>query len=156
MHILGISETWLNDKKTLNVPGYNLIRNDRGLINIDSGRDTLGGGVAFFIHEQLSTSIVAKSKIQSIGQVEYLIILVRQKFEKKSLLLACVYRPPNGLSYSKVFDLIARNSKLASDCIILGDFNGHLETNCPDSREIKDFVKSASRRYWLYISSDCK
>ena len=74
LHILCVSETWLTANSDVFFEGYNVFRNDRGLINLDSGKDTRGGGVAIIVCNNLSVTVVAMSKVRAIGQVEFLII----------------------------------------------------------------------------------
>lgn len=73
LHILAVSETWLIDTDMLEFPGYKYLRNDRCLINLDSNRDTKGGGVAFIIHNSLQLRTLAYSKVKSIGETEFLL-----------------------------------------------------------------------------------
>lgn len=54
-----------------------------------------------------------------------------------------VYRPPNGSSYEKFFEVLSQNKKRADSSVIVGDFNCHLEIDCPDSIELRSLVKSS-------------
>ena len=106
---MAIAESWLNDNINLNFDEYNLFRNDRGLINLDTLKDTKGGGVAFFVHTSLCCNTVARSRINKIGETEFLMVRVSDASTKASCLLACVYRPPRGKSFDIFFDVLARN-----------------------------------------------
>ncbi|ODM86666.1 Xanthine dehydrogenase/oxidase, partial [Orchesella cincta] len=59
-HIFGISETWLYEKVTdeeVSIPGYHLIRSDRQSVKTLKNR---GGGVALYIRNDYTTTIVTK------------------------------------------------------------------------------------------------
>lgn len=73
-HLIAVSKTWCTDKVADALVDIEL-RNDRGLINVDSQRDTLGTGVALYVHKSLSFSINAtiRSRTLSLVQIEYLI-----------------------------------------------------------------------------------
>lgn len=143
LHILAVSETWLNDSHDVHINNYVCVRNDRGLINLDSGKDTKGGGVAFFIHNSLKFSILAKSKIRNIGETEFIIVKVQIPSPKTSILLACIYRPPNGEAYDAFFEILNRQLVLTPNFLAFGDFNCHLEKECTDSIELKSLVNAA-------------
>lgn len=51
-HVIAVSETWGTDRvadSLVDITNYSLIRNDKEIINLDSYRDTMGGGVALYI-----------------------------------------------------------------------------------------------------------
>lgn len=99
-HFIAVSESWCTDRvldSTIDIEHYVVIRNDRGLINLDSNRDTMGGGIALYLHESLSfsTKSTIRSKVNNVGEIEYLIQKIFTS-AKMSLAIAVVYRPPLG------------------------------------------------------------
>lgn len=74
-HIIAITESWLTDSmrdKTISIKGYKILRNDRGLINVDTGKDVKGGGVMCYIWHSLYPYDIVKSKIHNLLEVEYI------------------------------------------------------------------------------------
>lgn len=110
-HIFAISETWLTDSQQVVFPGYFLFRNDRGLINLDSGRDTRGGGAAILVHNSLRRALVHKSRVSKIGEVEFLMAEISDSSQSWSILIVSVYRPPNGVCYHEFFSSLSRQKK---------------------------------------------
>lgn len=53
--------------------------------------------------------------------------------KKISLLFVCAYRPPRGVSFYEFFKTLSFFSKKFQNLIIVGDFNGHLKSNCSDA-----------------------
>ena len=76
--IIAISETWLNpDFSTshVQIDDYNLVRNYHGLKNKSKTRYMLAGGVACYIHRSLISQVLFMSKILSIPETEFLVLL---------------------------------------------------------------------------------
>lgn len=119
-----------------------MLRNDRGLINIDTQKDTSGAGVIIVVHKSLNPTVVAFSKVNAIGEVEFLLVLVTNPVTKASIPIACVYRPPRGVSYDSFLETVAHNRNRAESLIFFADFNCHLEIDCSDSREIRSLAKA--------------
>lgn len=114
-HIIPISETWCTDRAPHSLVGveyYTLLRNDTGLINVDSSRDTRGGGGALYIHKTLSIGVgsVVKSKVNSIRKVEYVIQKVKT-FSGLLLLIVVVhiYSMLNIRIFSPLFSPLAHS-----------------------------------------------
>ena len=64
--IIAISETWLVRNfptSHVQIDGYNLVRNDRGLKNKNKTRYMQAGGVACYIHRSLTSKVLFMSKI---------------------------------------------------------------------------------------------
>ena len=64
--IIAISETWLDPNfptSHVQIDGYNLVRNDRGLKNKNKTRYMQAGGVACYIHRSLTSKVLFMSKI---------------------------------------------------------------------------------------------
>lgn len=139
---MAVAESWLNDNINLNLKPYNLVRNDRGLINLDSRKDTKGGGVAFFIHNTLNYVVVATSKVKRIGQVQFLMVRVLDPATKNTCLLACVYRPPRGEFMDGFFEILMKNRRETEGAIIVGDLNCHLERKSSTAIELKSLAEA--------------
>ena len=137
VHLFTMSESWLNERKTDilgDIQGYTLFRNDRGLINLDTGNDTVGGGVVFRLQKSIRATKINISKVKCIGEVEYMLYSLFCPNKKFSILLCVVYRPPNGDLFNAVFKCIGNFKSKFKNLIITGDFNCHLE-NFNDASE---------------------
>lgn len=107
-------------------------------MNLDSLKDTRGGGVAFFLHKSIRATKIENSRVNAIGEVEYSIYALFCPNKKFNALLCVVYRPPNGLPISPLFKILHSFKTKYDNIIIAGDFNAHLETNCEFARELQD------------------
>nr|CAH7762487.1 unnamed protein product [Callosobruchus chinensis] len=111
--IFAISETWLSDNikdEAIYIPGYNLIRNDRG---------TRGGGVAFYIHSSLSYTIITTS-----SDIEQLWISV--SLENVTYAVGVVYKPPTAshtLFTDKFEESLALCMLQSQHILCVGDVN---------------------------------
>ena len=119
IHILTLSETWLNESildSEISIPGYNLFRLDRG---------EHGGGVAVYARKELS--FVRRDDLE-MEEVEGLWL---ELFLPKSrgVLIGTFYRPPNTSKYhdsdfmSKLEVELSTATSTDKEVIILGDFN---------------------------------
>lgn len=82
--VIGLSETWLDDRiqnNTIHIEDYVLVRKDR---------ETRGGGVAFYIKNSIKFQILDVSNNGSIEQ-----LWISLKIGGKRLCLGTLYRPPN-------------------------------------------------------------
>ena len=87
-----ISESWLKPSlpsSLYNLPGYNLIRNDRTARR--------GGGVAIYLKDHFSYEVICKSSVGSSPAPEYLLIRVTMK--DTSILLGVFYIAPDNNNY---------------------------------------------------------
>ena len=94
--IIPISETWLDpDFPTshVEIDGYNLVRNDRGLKNKNKTRSMDSGEVACYIHRSLTSTVLFMSKISNITKTEFLVLEIASSSAPgaSKLLLAVVY-----------------------------------------------------------------
>ena len=126
IHILGsgfdviaVSETWLkpiNDDSFVRYDNYTLIRNDRV--------GQRGGGVAFYVRENIKHKLIFKSSPGS--SVEQLWIEVCINHEKVAI--GCIYKPPH-INYSEFEQLEHTLSYVVAEyqhVLLLGDFNVNL------------------------------
>ena len=67
--IIAISETWLDPNfptSHVQIDGYDLVRNDRGLKNKNKTRYMQASGIACYIHRSLTFKVLFMSKISPI------------------------------------------------------------------------------------------
>ncbi|VDM06173.1 unnamed protein product, partial [Schistocephalus solidus] len=113
-----ITETWATpcvSNSELNIKGYDYIRNDR-----HEGR---GGGSCFYIKQPLTFLPLDYRQFTAVEESCWLRVVLKDNY---SLLVGCVYRPPNAsgdydLRLSQAFHAaVDLNMKY---CLIAGDFN---------------------------------
>lgn len=116
----------------------------RGLINLDTGKDTRGGGLVAFAHKSLRTKILHETKNINTKQIEYLIFQIENTNLNVKLLLAVLYRPPppSGDEADETFDKIASYRDEFTNVIVCGDLNYHLEKNDESRRRLLLLVKN--------------
>lgn len=111
--ILALTETWLNedvDDADLHIDGYVLLRKDRG---------SRGGGVAFYLRENLCCKIVPSL---SVGER----LWVNVKLNGLCVVVGVAYRPPSTSVADFIDDLEMDFSQYLPVCdelFCLGDFN---------------------------------
>ena len=145
-HIIGITETWLDDSisdSELMVPGYQLVRRDR---------DRHGGGIAMFVQDHLpfTTSL-------SHAHAELLVIEVHLR--RCTILCGLLYRPPSS-NASVLTDVESALEQLppskTRNLVLVGDFNidrthasSHpllpILTSIEDKLGLKQVVTTATR-----------
>ncbi|CAB0038051.1 unnamed protein product [Trichogramma brassicae] len=81
--VLSVCETWLTpnvDSREVEVPGYNLFRNDRGLPSPNPKQEYMfGGGVACYVRSDLPATVVYSPKIACVDENEVLAIELKFK-----------------------------------------------------------------------------
>ena len=130
LHVLGLSETWLNNM----IPSelytlsneYTLIRNDRNWHNDNNLIPKKGGGVATYIRNNLDFSGTTHSHFNtSNANIESQWISINQK-NSKLILIGNVYRPPQGDidEFIHVIEHILSSIDLSkTELYIMGDIN---------------------------------
>lgn len=120
LDVLAITETHLNestDDFELYIDGYCFWRQDR--------RDRKGGGVAFYVKQNIDCEIISKYEREDTEA-----LWLDVKAHSQRLLIGCVYRPPGYDGFFEKFNLtlkcIWRSRK---NVIITGDFNANLLLN---------------------------
>ena len=121
--LIAVTETWLRSEDTesfissFTLPGYKFTHVPRKVKK--------GGGVGFFIKEDLSFEQVSKSNCQAFESTSI-------QISTKDVIFHVLYRPPN-LSKSQFLDkfgMFLEGAALSSsENILLGDFNFHLDQN---------------------------
>lgn len=113
IHILGVGETWLDNTVTdheINIDGYTSIRNDR---------NRHGGGVMFYIKNNLSYEHAPFNT----NEVEQ--IWIKLQISKQTYLLGNVYRPPqsNNDYLDQIMDTVEQVFNITNNVILIGDLN---------------------------------
>lgn len=143
-HLIAVSETWCTDRvpdTLIDLEHYVILRNDRGLINLDSNKDTMGGGVALFVHKSLTFSFTStiRSKVSKIGEVEFLIQKLHNR-SGSSLVVAVVYRPPSGDSLDEFFAILREATRSVENVIVAGDLNARLEKSNKHTATLRNLI----------------
>nr|CAH7749991.1 unnamed protein product [Callosobruchus chinensis] len=128
-----LSETWLSDKivdEIITVPGYNLVRADRG---------TRGGGVALYLRNDLIYSV-----IPVYSNIEQLWVSLR--INGVVFALGCVYKPPT-TSHTFFTDELEESLALcmlqSRHIICLGDINiNFLDSDSASVKYMTDMLHS--------------
>jgi Reverse transcriptase (RNA-dependent DNA polymerase)/Endonuclease-reverse transcriptase len=135
LHVLGVAETWADDRHRLNLAGFTTYRRDRVCT---AGRPPRGG-VALFLHPQLpATRITPPLQFQDLET-----ILCSVQSPRGPVLLALVYFPPSvSLSaHTHFFEYVSSFPNF----ILMGDFNArHLlfgdTASNPNGAALADFL----------------
>ena len=129
LSILCISETWLNRHIPDNLTyfrGYNIIRNDRKVLNVNRQTEN-GGGVAILIQKDLACDCITMADTNTSNKdAELLWVVIRPPFVKP-ITICAAYRPPTG-SENEFTDILSEAVELAcgrirGEIFVLGDFN---------------------------------
>ena len=120
IHIMAITETWLNKsipESVVNLPGYQLVfRRDRHT-------EPQGGGVCMYIANHLPAKYrtdLEHPNLELMWTEIYPNPLSQQKH--RSLLIGCCYRPPNSpMTFYEHLETTI-DKVLETDIILLGDF----------------------------------
>ena len=147
--IITISETWLHrnfSTSHVQIDGYNLVRNDRGLKNQNKTRYMQAGRVACYIHGSLTFKVLFMSKISNITETEFLVLEIASSSAPSAskLLLAVVYRHEEGHVLTEFFNVIDDLAQSYKNIIILGDFNVNVLKNTSHSRHLIDAINERS------------
>ncbi|CAF0917391.1 unnamed protein product [Brachionus calyciflorus] len=119
--IIGITETWFNDKSVKNIDGYTHYSRERST-------QSVGGGVIIYVKSSIESYEVTDLCLDNTNEVEQVWCKVVTGIDK--ILIVCIYRPPNSsreLS-TKINNLIRKanhlvGSKFYTSLLIFGDFN---------------------------------
>ena len=128
LHILGLSETWLNDKLPDGLyrlsNDYTLLRNDRKWFENGSNKPKKGGGLALFLKNSLTFSDLDFNHLNTSSvDIESQWVAVQQS-NNKTILVGNIYRPPQGNidNFIQVLENILSNINLTKvELYIMGD-----------------------------------
>ena len=149
LHILGLSETWLNDKLpnklfALN-NNFSLLRNDRNWPNIENNGPKRGGGVALYISNSLKYSENDFSHWNtSTIDIESQWITIKPP-HSKTMLIGNIYRPPQGKieKFTQVLESYFNEIDLSKfEIFLMGDMNIDLLDKKSDaSKKLINLIK---------------
>ena len=118
--VIGITETWMTDNNSLfSLDGYTLYSSNRL-----SGR---GGGVALFVRDHLTVSILENIAFHTQG-VESLFINIQHQ-NNRNIIIGVIYRNPSGNVTDFIYELdsiMETTCKTTRYCYIMGDLNINL------------------------------
>lgn len=123
IHVIAVTETWFNTTVTnssMNIDGYRLYRNDRFR--------KVGGGVAFYIRDNLKVSKIVSCSKGSI--IEHLFVEILTSNIK--ILIGVVYNPNVSNDITALEEKLSELTPLYNDVILTGDFNTDLLSVRPD------------------------
>ena len=135
LDVLIINETKLDsmvDNREVNIPGYEIIRNDRRI----NGRE--GGGVCIYIRCNLNYTLRDDLEVENL---ETLVIQVN-KLRSKPILISTWYRPPDTpiTIFDNFEELIGKMDSTGHEIFLLGDFNVDFMpgANANNTNKLKD------------------
>ena len=130
LHILGISDTWLNNKLPNELFSlsneYCLYRNDRGWTETGNLNVKKGGGVAIYVKNNLKSSNVEFQHLNNNSRdIESQWISIRQP-NCKTIIIGNIYRPPQG-NIENFVQVLEQNldsiDSNVAEIFMMGDFN---------------------------------
>ena len=134
-HFIAVSETWLKPhipSKMVEIPGYNLVRNDRL---------THAGGVGIYISSHFLWKVVANSSNDSL---EYLFVEVKLKNE--SILIGIIYNSAGG-KVDQIEEILSNHSISFEHMLIAGDFNINMLSNNSTTVKFKNVLYCQNLSY---------
>ena len=130
LHILGISETWLNNKLPNDLYSlsneYCLYRNDRGWTETGNQNVIKGGGVAIYVKNNLKSSNVEFQHFNNNNRdIESQWISIRQP-NCKTIIIGNICRPPQG-NIDNFVQVLEQNldsiDSNVAEIFMMGNFN---------------------------------
>lgn len=146
LHILAITESWLTPSiptDCISLQNYNFVRNDRALLSERNDHYIQGGGVACYLHNSLTYNILDSSDNTNLNSPEFLILDVKFA-SSSSLLLAIIYRRPNGAMFAEFINKFNCYLSSYKNVLITGDLNCNLLSNSYESIYLKNFIADHS------------
>ncbi|CAB0031180.1 unnamed protein product [Trichogramma brassicae] len=160
LDVLSLVETWMtpNLPTTMcNIPGYKLIRNDRGLRATATKRKRKhdrkrknkymqGGGVACYVRSTIPHRVLHAPQIVTLNDTESLLLELGRGNRK--LLFGSVYRRPGGFYLNEFFDTYySLCHRPYNGFIIAGDFNADLLSDDYETVHFRRLVMEASLEF---------
>uniref|UniRef100_A0ABD2W9J0 Reverse transcriptase domain-containing protein n=1 Tax=Trichogramma kaykai TaxID=54128 RepID=A0ABD2W9J0_9HYME len=142
MDLFSMCETWLTPDIAdgeVAIPGYSLIRCDRGLLAPLHSRNkwVQGGGVACYIRESLKFKILYAPRITTVGTPEFL--AVELLLHGRPTLVVSVYSP-EGIFPNNVLDFYHSVCHKYKRAIIAGDFNINMLSQEYDPSHLRELT----------------
>lgn len=104
--ILSVAESWFtpnHDDQTFSISGYNLVRNDRGLLSNSNHREYIQGeGVACYVRDTFTYRVLEAPQITETNETEYLLLEICPGNGQR-VLFASAYRRPEGYVLNEFF-----------------------------------------------------
>lgn len=145
-HVIALTETWLkptHDDLIFNLKEYSIYRRDRNLVNPETGRLFMGGGIACLIHKSLKPKLLHNSCSNYISDPEYLLLDITSHMGGHLLFLV-IYRRPRGNLLNELFDTFANLVTNYRNYIIAGDLNCDLLDSTYFSNHLKTHISELS------------
>ena len=122
-HLVFVSETWFGPDSAPNIPGYELMRQDRG---------SRGGGVAIYAHRKIEAAEVSdlrlRTELASATTLEATWCEIHIGNER--VIAGCIYRPPTSSTQTddEIINCLtclasALEEKRITGTLVAGDFN---------------------------------
>ncbi|CAB0042608.1 unnamed protein product [Trichogramma brassicae] len=158
--VLSLAETWMTPglpTKMCSIPGYKLIKNDRGLRATVTKRKRKhdrkrknkymqGGGVACYVRDTIPHRVLHAPQITTINETESLLLELGRG--RRKLLVGAVYRRPGGFYLSEFFDAYYSLCHRPYDGVIIaGDFNVDLLSDDYETVHFRRLVMEASLEF---------
>jgi hypothetical protein len=129
LDILTISETWLHtniEAKLTSLRGYNLIRHDRKVLQIN-GQAKTGGGLGVYYKDKLQIETTKYHNLNISNKYIEIQWVAIKRPHTKPILIGNVYRPPDGNPIEAVEQLHNRMEQIINinkyELLLIGDFN---------------------------------
>lgn len=124
--VIGITETWNNQKRDINLNNFNLYETSR--------KEKEGGGSALFIRNNIISTKFSNFIYKNSNEYEIVCVVTRPNYLPRSvsvLVIVCVYIPPSSTEaiqfklYKSLCNLYenARQKYVSPGFVIMGDFN---------------------------------
>ena len=117
--VISLTETWLNDinSENFNLPNFDFVCSNRA--------NKKGGGVGFFISNNLNYKIRSDLNTNKDGIIETLFTEINST-SSKNIILGSIYRPPNGdfeMFENILNTILTKVDKTKKVTYLTGDFN---------------------------------
>ena len=154
IHVLGLSETWLNDRlpnKMFDLSSdYLFYRNDRNWKENNSNVIKKGGGVGLYVNKNLHSSDINFKRFNCSNKyIECQWVSMKQN-HNKLILIGNLYRPPQGDVdvFTQYIENVLDEIELDSiELFLMGDYNiDFLDKKDPKSKKLLDMIEPLGLR----------
>ncbi|CAB0036346.1 unnamed protein product [Trichogramma brassicae] len=153
--VLSLSESWLTstiDDRSASIPGYSLLRTDRGLPGLTENRQwRQGGGVACYVREAIKYTILYSPTVEHINDVQFLDFELH--LDRQKLLFISVYRLPDGRVLNGLFKFYQSVCHRYNHVVMVGDFNVDMRAGIQEyhTTELRSHIEQ-SLWIWYHLS----
>lgn len=134
VHVIAVSETFFKKGSKVELPGYNVLRNDR----YNKG----GGGVAVYVQNGISAKILSTSKSEYSHKPEYIILDI--EIANSKILFAVIYRPPKVGYLEEFIDELFVYITSYKYLIVCGDINARFGSSSGETANILSLLNSCN------------